>query len=29
MTKIKNLRRDIETMRETIRLHWQDLRLEM
>jgi len=25
MTKIKNLRRDIETMRETIRLHWQDL----
>ena len=25
MTKIKNLRRVIETMRETIRLHWQDL----
>jgi len=25
MTKIKNLRRDIETMTEKIRLHWQDL----
>jgi hypothetical protein len=25
MAKIKNLRRDIETLRETIHLHWEDL----
>lgn len=25
MTKIKNLRRDIDALRETIRLHWEDL----